>query len=461
MGVVDLAVDEHGRPFALKRLALHGSAREMAEARMRVHREAEALARLDHPAVVKLVDVIDEGDDIVLVMPYLAGGTLSDHVRARGPLTPPQVTALADTLLDALAAAHRDGIVHRDIKPANVLFDAQGRAHLADFGVASFRDATSGLTLTGAIIGTPDYMAPEQARGESATPASDIFSLGATLLFAATGEPPYGRGDPRLTIQRAARGKLTALSPTLDRDLRRRLTPMLRREPLRRPTAASAAGGPAGTSVLAPARRRRLGVGAGVGLAIVLTLAVAAAVAAVARDYRVGFGGDEAAATPTSSTAPCSPKPYQPCGQPMAPGTDGSRCLADRADYDGDVLNGCEATADDVDGGELNRSINANLVPADDVDRYPTPVRDNFHFSCDGTFEVTLVAPKGTSARVELFRGTQRLGTAVSDDGEPATVTALEPGCFEDDSGELITQVSWEGPGRSAADYRLSRKGSF
>ncbi len=463
MGVVDLAVDEHGRPFALKRLVLHGSAREMAEARLRIHREADALGRLDHPAVVTLIEVIDQGDEMVLVMPYLAGGTLSDHVRARGPLSPPQVTALADTLLDALAAAHREGIVHRDIKPANVLFDGDGRAHLADFGVASFRDATSGLTLTGAIIGTPDYMAPEQARGESATPASDVFSLGATLLFAATGEPPYGRGDPRLTLQRAARGKLTALSPTLDRDLRRRLTPMLRREPSRRPTAAAAAGGPAGTTVLPPARRRRLGVGAGVGLAaaIVFTLAIGAAAVIAARDYRVSFSGENAGATPTSTTTPCTPKPYQPCGQPVAPFTDGSRCLVDHADYDGDAVNGCEAAADDVDGNELSRTIDANLVPADDVDRYPTPVVDNFHFTCDGTFEVTLQAPKGTSARVELFRGTTRLGTAVSDDGEPATITVLEPRCFEDDSGELVTQVSWEGTARSATDYRLSRKGSF
>jgi len=168
----------------------------MHRARLRVRREAAVLATLDHPAIVRLLDVVDDGDDVVLVMPYLGGGTLADRVYAEGPMPGPAVNLLADQLFGALAAAHRAGIVHRDIKPANVLFDDAGRAYLADFGVATMRDATSGLTATEVVVGTPEFMAPEQARGERATPASDVFSLGATLRFAATGTPPYGRGTP-------------------------------------------------------------------------------------------------------------------------------------------------------------------------------------------------------------------------------------------------------------------------
>ncbi len=100
----------------------------MHRARLRVRREAEVLGALDHPHIVPLLDVVDEGDDIVLVMPYLSGGTLAELVAVHGPMPPAYVDHLADALLGALAAAHRAGIVHRDIKPANVLFDDVGPA---------------------------------------------------------------------------------------------------------------------------------------------------------------------------------------------------------------------------------------------------------------------------------------------------------------------------------------------
>ena len=250
MGVVDLAVDRSGHPVALKRLALHGSADEMARARQRIRREAQALGALDHPNIVPLLEVVDEDDDVVLVMPYLSGGTLGEYVRGRGAVSPAGVHYLADALLGALAAAHRAGIVHRDIKPANVLFDADGRPYLTDFGVATMRGATSGLTGTEMVIGTPEYMAPEQARGERATAASDVFSLGATLRFAATGEPPFGRGDGRVVLHRAAEGKVEPIPHSVPRDLRRRLEPMLDRRPERRPTAAAARGAADDTGVL-------------------------------------------------------------------------------------------------------------------------------------------------------------------------------------------------------------------
>ena len=119
MGVVDLATDPSGNLVACKRLLLHGSADEMHRARHRIRREAAALARLRHPNIVPLLDVVDDGDDVVLVLPYLPGGTLAEQVAHHGTLSPGQVHVLADALFGALAEAHRQGIVHRDIKPAN------------------------------------------------------------------------------------------------------------------------------------------------------------------------------------------------------------------------------------------------------------------------------------------------------------------------------------------------------
>ncbi|MBX3286684.1 MAG: serine/threonine protein kinase, partial [Actinobacteria bacterium] len=206
-GVVDLARAPDGREVALKRLSLHGTPEELEKARVRIRREAEVLRQLHHPALVALLDVFDDGDDLVLVMDFLPGGNLSQRVADQGPLPADEVRRLGDRLLDGLAAAHRQGVVHRDIKPANVLFDADGNALLADFGAAIHRDATPGLTASEVVVGTPGFMSPEQARGETATAASDVFSLGATLAFAATGQGPFGTAEPRVLMLRAAAGR--------------------------------------------------------------------------------------------------------------------------------------------------------------------------------------------------------------------------------------------------------------
>src|SRR5262245_19882304 len=175
MGVVELGVAPDGTRVALKRVALHGSTAALDAARARIRREAEVLDRLDHEGIVGLVEVVDDGDDVILVMPLLDGGNLADRVAADGPLPAAEVAAIADRLLRALAAAHRAGVVHRDVKPANVLFDSTGTAHLADFGIATARDVTAGLTELATAIGTPGFLAPEQARGEAAGPAADVF----------------------------------------------------------------------------------------------------------------------------------------------------------------------------------------------------------------------------------------------------------------------------------------------
>ena len=484
MGVVDLAVGPDGRPVAIKRLALHGSALDMARARQRIAREAETLLRLDHPNIVRLLEVIDDGDDLILVMPYLAGGTLADQVRTHGPLSPDQVRLLAPPLLSALAAAHRQGVVHRDIKPANVLFDADGRPYLADFGVASLRDATSGLTASGMMVGTPEFMAPEQARGEDATAASDVFSLGATLAFAATGSPPYGRGDPRVLVSRAAKGKMAPLPPSIPADLRRRLDPLLDRQARRRPTAAAAQGGPDGTRLLAaPARRTWTSAAVGATIGAVATVVVLLAVTLVlARSTSDPSTAGATATVPTTvPAAPCEDQPYKPCGGTAAPFTDGVACIADHGDYDGDPANGCEAAPVVVDPDTLRdgKAVSANLVPEGNIDRYGFAVIDKWHLSCDGTIEVTLTAPKGASMHLEVLKGSAAsdgsdlspltaLKGATSSDGRAATVTLTEPSCpdvgflgGEDDATELVARVTWADDRRTDANYRLTVTGSY
>jgi hypothetical protein len=465
MGVVDLARDDDGRDVACKRLTLHGSAADVDRARRRIRREAEVLAGLQHPNVVRLVDVVDEGGEVVLVMPYLTGGTLADRVGHHGPAPAEEVERLADALLGALAAAHRAGVVHRDIKPANVLFDQAGTPHLADFGVAATRDVTDGLTAAGTVVGTPAFMAPEQARGDVAGQAADVFSLGATLLFAATGEGPYGRGDPRLLLHRAAKGKVDPVPRALPPRLRRRLQQMLDPRPDRRPTAAALAGGPDGTVALPPARpgRGRLVAGAaalgalalvGVGIALAVTRTGDGAVVAA----------EDVGERTTPTTAPCVPLPYRPCGGPDAPNTDGVSCLPGHDDYDGDPATGCEAGPDGlVDGTPLVDRIEATIVPRDDVDRFSVEVQDRWQLLCDGVLTLSLTAPEGMTLRLEVFdrSGEELLGEAVSTGGLPGEVVLPEPSCARDDSTTLLAVVRPVGSDRVAEPYVLERHGSW
>ena len=438
MGVVDLAVGPDGAPVARKRLPLYGSAGEIEQARRRLRREAEVLASLHHPGIVPLLAVEDDGDDVVLVMPYLPGGTLAERVAEHGPMAPAAVDRLAAQLLDALAAAHRSGVVHRDIKPANVLFDAHGNALLTDFGVASGPELTAGLTGAGLVVGTPAFMAPEQARGDTATAASDVFSLGATLRFALTAEGPWGSGPPAALVARAAGGRAAPLPRALPRDLRRRLDALVERDPRRRPSAAAVLGGIAGTS---PGTQHRRPASPG-RLAVALTagLVVAASVAA-------GFAWR---ASPRPSEAAAAPRPAPPLV-----------CAPGHADDDGIRANGCEAAPDTVDGTTLRERLTANLVPADDVDRYPFRVLDHFQLFCDGELRLTLTSPPGVAQRLEVLDDrNELLGQSVSDDGTPAVVQLADPGCFSDDGGMFTARVSTV-TGHTAATYTLRRSGSF
>ncbi len=196
MGHVYLARDtELERDVAIKTVRLPpGSSGEHEAFLVRFRNEARAVARLRHRSIVAVYDV---GNDSVvgpyLVLEYIEGANLKDILRARGPLTPEQVLALAEQVGEALDAAHAQGIIHRDIKPENLLVGEDGLVRLADFGVARMPDAA--LTGEGQFLGTPCYGAPETLRGSEAGPLSDQFSFAAVLYEAATGARAFPGAD--------------------------------------------------------------------------------------------------------------------------------------------------------------------------------------------------------------------------------------------------------------------------
>jgi eukaryotic-like serine/threonine-protein kinase len=229
MGVVWRAVDEElGRVVAIKRALPFGG----AQAKL-IKREAMAAARVNHPNVVTLYDVVTSGDELWLVMEYLPAKTLG----RQGVLPPARAAQIGAQLADALTAIHAAGVLHRDVKPSNVLMTDDGRPKLSDFGMSRSVHSDVTLSRTGGLDGTPGYLAPEVARGEDATSASDVFSLGATLFAAVEGVSPVGKADnPQVLVWRAARGDIAeSHSP-----LRHVLSAMLRPDARKRPTAAQA-----------------------------------------------------------------------------------------------------------------------------------------------------------------------------------------------------------------------------
>lgn len=193
MGAVWLGRDEVlGREVAVKRLGLAPGADSPDHAR--AEREARLAARLSHPHVVAVYDLVEEERQQYLVMEYVEGTNLSGLLRARGPLLPDAAAALLGQAADALAAAHEAGIIHRDVKPSNMLVTDDGQLKLSDFGIAR-AEADPSLTQTGLVTGSPAYLAPEVASGGSAQDTADVWSLGASLFHALTGHPPYEVSD--------------------------------------------------------------------------------------------------------------------------------------------------------------------------------------------------------------------------------------------------------------------------
>jgi serine/threonine protein kinase len=189
MGAVWLGRDTVlGREVALKRIGMMPGA--TAPDLQRAEREARLAARLNHPHVVAVFDLVTEGAETWLVMEYVEGVSLSGLIARDGALTPDEAAPLVRQAADALAAAHAAGIVHRDVKPSNMMVTPQGDVKLTDFGIAR-AEADASLTQTGLVTGSPAYLAPEVASGATAHEASDVWSLGATLYHALAGHTPY------------------------------------------------------------------------------------------------------------------------------------------------------------------------------------------------------------------------------------------------------------------------------
>ncbi len=196
MANVYLAEDETlGRRVAIK--VLHQRYAVDSQFVERFLREASAAARLNHPNIVQVYDRGHADGTYYIAMEYVDGMTLKDLVRRRGGLTEQEVLAYGRQALHALRFAHRNGIVHRDVKPHNMMVDTDGRLKIADFGIArAAEDAEKGLTEAGSIVGTAQYLSPEQAQGHDVSASSDLYSLGVVMFEMATGRVPFDGESP-------------------------------------------------------------------------------------------------------------------------------------------------------------------------------------------------------------------------------------------------------------------------
>jgi serine/threonine protein kinase len=252
MGVVYQARHrELHRTVALKMILAGGFASE--EHRARFRREAELAARVEHPSIVQIHEVGTHDGHPFLVMEWVDGGTLAAQLG--GEAWPPhQAAGLVEMLARAIDAAHRRGVVHRDLKPSNILLQADDDAtpgrpgdslvpKITDFGLARALDAEGGLTASGLAVGTPEYMAPEQAAGKTAGPAADIYALGVVLYQLLTGQPPIHGDSPMEVLAALAHTEPVAprrFRPRLPRDLETITLKAIEKEPARRYATAGA-----------------------------------------------------------------------------------------------------------------------------------------------------------------------------------------------------------------------------
>ncbi|MEU6711465.1 protein kinase [Nonomuraea sp. NPDC046802] len=241
MGTIWLAHDELlDRQVAIKELRMPDSlpAAEREETLQRSMREAMAAAQLRHPNIITIHDVLVHNSMPWIVMELLTGRDLKDAVAAEGPWAPQRVAALGLQVLDALSTAHAHGIQHRDVKPANVFLTDDGRVVLTDFGIARLEDQAT-ITELGLLLGSPGYIAPERLHGERGGPASDLWSLAATLYSAVEGVAPYAGTSPMAVLRDAL--TQPPRTPTRAGSLGPVLIHMMAREPHQRPDARTAA----------------------------------------------------------------------------------------------------------------------------------------------------------------------------------------------------------------------------
>ncbi|HTS99375.1 MAG TPA: serine/threonine-protein kinase [Streptosporangiaceae bacterium] len=205
----------------------------------RTLREAKAAARLTHPGVVTVFDVVEEDGGPWIVMELVPARSLDRAIAEDGPLRPHQAALVGAHLLSALACAHEAGVLHRDVKPGNVLLGPDDRTVLTDFGIATFAGDPA-LTQAGMVFGTPGFTAPERLRGEGATPASDLWSLGATLYTAVEGRGPFERPGGSAAIMAGVAGEPAPRAPSAG-PLAPVIDALLQADPARRPDAATTA----------------------------------------------------------------------------------------------------------------------------------------------------------------------------------------------------------------------------
>ncbi|MGI5398908.1 serine/threonine-protein kinase [Streptomyces sp. CA-135486] len=188
------------RPVAVKEMRMDEADAEATRVRReRTLREARATARIDHPNVVRVYDVVEESDRLWIVMELVESRSLEGLLVEDGPVSAREAARIGLGLVAALREVHAVGVLHRDIKPGNVLLGRTGRVVLTDFGIAAIQDATA-LTVVGMLVGSPDYMAPERVGGRPQGPASDLWSLGATLCAAVAGHSPFARPTTLATL---------------------------------------------------------------------------------------------------------------------------------------------------------------------------------------------------------------------------------------------------------------------
>jgi serine/threonine protein kinase len=209
-----------------------------ARLRQRFEREARAAASFSHPNAVTVYDFGEEGDRPYIVMELVEGRSLADVIAERAPLPANEAVTIGGEVLSALGAAHRHGLVHRDVKPGNVLLTPDGRAKLADFGIATTVGGAAGaLTATGEVLGTPHYLSPEQVSGKPATPRSDLYATGVMLYEMLTGAPPFTAEAPMavaLAHQRSPVPPLRSRRPQVDPALAHAVERALEKDPEQR-----------------------------------------------------------------------------------------------------------------------------------------------------------------------------------------------------------------------------------
>jgi serine/threonine protein kinase len=230
MGVVYLAEDQAGRQVAVK--LIRSELADDPTFLPRFRREVEAGRRVSGVCTARYLDADLGAERPFLVTEYVPGGNLADYVRDNGPIVGDQLVGLAVGLAEALVAIHASGVIHRDLKPSNVLM-AESGPKVVDFGISHALDGTS-VTQTGVVVGSPQWMAPEQAQGRPTTAAVDVFSWAATIAFAAQGSSPFGEGRPEAVMYRVVHEEPDLNN--VDQRIRPLLTQALAKDPNRRPS---------------------------------------------------------------------------------------------------------------------------------------------------------------------------------------------------------------------------------